>query len=147
MIKRHTTAHARAAGCLWLAVAGWLLLFLATVGAIIPLDPQSLLLAYVGPPITLFGLVAIAGQFRVVSALSVLAGLFYSAVGVWDFLRAAEFERLHPDSMDASGGGISIILVLLAGGAALWSLSALAVLQRSARGAKHGSRDGVSDSP
>jgi hypothetical protein len=133
MIARHPVALARAAAILWLGVALWLYVIVSSVGQIVPVDLSGLFWAYVGPPVALFVAVLVAGHYRLVSILSIVAGTVYVVVGVMDFVRAAEFERQNPGSADAGGGFIAIVLVLLSGGAALWSLSALAGLQRLRR--------------
>ena len=120
-IRRHPVAHARAAGCLWLALGGWLFLFLATVGAVVPVDTSVLLLPYIGPPALLAVLVFAAGHRKPVAALSVIGGLFYAGMGLWNYLRAAEFERatgvrrgqrrlhLAPVLADRAGRGALVI--------------------------------------
>jgi hypothetical protein len=129
-IGRHPIAHARAAGCLWVAAACWLFLFLLTVGAVVPIDASALVVPLVGPPLLLAALVFLAGHRRPALFLSVIAGFGDAAVGIVNYLRAEEFERQNPGAMEASGGFISILFVLLVGCAALWSLSAFALLRR-----------------
>lgn len=127
-------AHARAAGCLWLALTGWLFLFLATVGAVVPVDPTQFTLPYLGPPVLLALLVFLAGHLRPISVLAVVAGFAYAAIGSWNFVRADAFERQNPGSVEVSGGGISVIFVLIAVAISLWSFSALMIRRRRAPG-------------
>lgn len=118
-------AYSRAPGCLWIALAGWLFLFLGTAGTVAFFDPTPLVLPYLGPPIVLAVLVLIAGTRRAISALSAVGGLFYATLGTWNLIRAADFEQRTPGAVDVSGGYVSVVFVLIAIAIALWSTSAL----------------------
>ena len=71
----------RLAGCLWIALAGFGLLFIAGAAGI-GVDAGFVLVPLVLVPLVLSILVFAGGTSRWVLAVSALAGLAYSALGV-----------------------------------------------------------------
>lgn len=126
LLQRHRVAHARAPGCLWIALAGWSVVFVAGAGGV-GLDVRSYLVPIALGPLVIGVLVFALGPWRVVSALSILGGLLYGALGVWNFIRAAGFERANSGALEVSGGFVSVMFIAIAIAASLWSLSAIAV--------------------
>lgn len=123
----------RLAGWLWLAMAGFGVLFVAGAAGV-GIDARFLLLPLALIPAILSLVVFVAGNRRLVLAISAVGGFGYAALGVWNYFRAAAFEEAHPDTMEASGGTVSVIFVLLAMSIALWSFSAGAVAMRRRQG-------------
>ena len=122
----------RLAGCLWLVFAGLGLVVLAGLAGV-GIDAAGLPMVVVGIPFALAVIVSLAGDRVPAAALSLGAGLAYAALGVWNSVRAADLERANPGVADASGGPISVIVVLFGVAIAAWSLGAMALLRRSAR--------------
>jgi hypothetical protein len=123
----------RLAGCLWLVMAGFGLLFIAGGGGV-GIDASFVLMPLALIPLILTLVVFVAGQKPLVLAISVVCGLGYAALGVWNYFRAAAFEEANPGSMEVSVGPVSVAFVLLALAIALWSVGA-AALARRRRGA------------
>jgi hypothetical protein len=123
----------RLAGCLWLVLGGFAVIFVAGAAGV-GLDATSLLPLLFLLPIVLALIVIVAGQSPVVLFVSAISGFAYAALGVWNYVRAAEFERVNPGSAEMSGGVTSLTFTLLALAIGFWSLGAagLAVRRRRA---------------
>jgi hypothetical protein len=123
----------RVGGCLWFVVAGFGFLFVAGAAGV-GINASVVLVPLVLVPLVLAVLVLAAGHSALVLALSALAGFVYAGLGVWNFLRAAEFERAKAGSMEISGGTISLTFVLLALAIGLWSAGAAALARPRSEG-------------
>ncbi|MFL5689201.1 MAG: hypothetical protein ACJ77I_09425 [Chloroflexota bacterium] len=121
----------RLAGCLWLALAAFGFIFIAGAAGV-GVDAGFVLLPLILVPICFAILVFVGGTTSWVLAASALAGLAYAALGVWNFVRAADFERTHPGSVEISGGEPSLSFILLALAIALWSATAAVISRRRA---------------
>jgi hypothetical protein len=120
------------AGCLWLMVAGAGFLF-AGGAAGVGIDATIELVPLLLVPLAIAVVVFVAGDRSVVMALSAVAGAGYSALGVWNELRAADFERANPGATDISGGLVSLMFALFAFATAAWSLGMAGLVGRTGR--------------
>jgi hypothetical protein len=118
----------RLAGCFWLVLAAFVFMFMATAAGI-GIDAAFLLPPLVLVPLILAIVVLIAGRFVIVLAVSCVAALLFAGLGIWNVLRAVEFERANPGSTDVSLWP-SVLLVLLAIGIASWSVGAAGLEMR-----------------
>jgi hypothetical protein len=114
-------------------LAGFGSLFVATALAVSTGDATALVVVLVLLPIALAALVLIRGGSVTALAISGVAGLAYSALGVWDFSRVGDFERTPPGSADYSGHEASLVLVLLAATAAVLSFAAASIARQHRR--------------
>ncbi len=78
-------------------------------------------------------IVFVAGDRVSVLLLSTAAGLGCAGLGVWNYFRAVDFERANPGSVEISGGGTSIVFVLLALAVSAWSMGAIGLIRRHSR--------------
>ena len=93
---RHPVRHreiGRLGGCLWLFLAAGAYLVLA--GALgIGIDVSPMVAPLVLPPLGLAMMVFVGGRSPVILCLSAIAALAYAGLGVGNYLRVDEFERL-----------------------------------------------------
>jgi len=122
----------RLAGCLWLVMAGFGLLFIAGAAGV-GIDASFVLVPLALIPLLLAVIVSTTGDKPLVLAISAAGGLGYAALGAWNYFRAAAFEEANPGSSEISGGEVSITFVLLSVGIALWSFGAAALASRRRR--------------
>lgn len=118
----------RLGGCLWLVVAGMALLFVAGAAGV-GIDASLVLVALVMIPLAIAVAMFIVGNRVVVQILSAAAAAAYAGLGLWNYLRAEDFERANPGSVDISGG-ISLTFVLLALAICAWSLGTVGLIRR-----------------
>ncbi len=118
----------RLGGCLWLVVAGLALLFVAGAAGV-GIDASFVLVALLVVPLAIAVAVFVVGNRVVVQILSAAAAVAYAGLGVWNYLRAEDFERANPGSVDISGG-ISLTFVLLALAICVWSLGTVGLIRR-----------------
>jgi hypothetical protein len=114
-------------------LAGWAFIVIAGAAGI-GADATALLAPLVLVPLALALLVLVAGRSVLVLTISTAAAVSFAALGVWNYLRAADFERSHPGWVDATGHDGSLLFVFLALTAAFWSLGSMAWLLRGTRG-------------
>jgi hypothetical protein len=122
----------RLAGCFWAMIAGLgLLLIIAASG--VGIDASFLLPPTVLVPSVIALVVGVGGGRVRFLVLSAVAACCYAVLGAWNYLRAEEFERSNPGSIDISGG-VSVLLVVLAAAGGVWSLAGIVVLRHRATG-------------
>jgi hypothetical protein len=108
-------------------LAGWG--FVGIAGALgVGIDVTEMLLPLVLVPLVFALLVAVGGRSLIILAVSTCAASLFAGLGAWNFFNGPEFERMHPGSVDISGHDVSVVFVLLAGAAAVWSVSACVLL-------------------
>lgn len=122
----------RLAGCLWLVLAAFGFLFVASAAGV-GIDASFLFVPLLVLPVALALLVLARGDSPSALVVSALGGFAYAALGAWNYLRAAEFERADPGSAELSGGAVSLALVVLTLAIGLWSLGAAALATREGR--------------
>ena len=108
---------------MWLAIAAFLgLLTLGAAG--VGLDVTAILGPVALVPLVLAALIFARGRSAAVLRTSVIVAVGYVGLGLWNFWRVEEFERLNPGSVDYSGGETAVVFVLLAFAAGLASFGA-----------------------
>lgn len=122
-------AFGRLGGCLWLALAVFGFVSAAVAGGV-GIDVSSLLLPLTLIPLGAGLIVFLPGSRVSVLLLSTAGGLIYAALGVWNYFRAAEFERANPGVDEVSGGWASLVFILLNVAIAAWSLGAAGLIRR-----------------
>jgi hypothetical protein len=111
-------------------LAGWG--FVGIAGALgVGIDVTEMFLPLVLVPLVFALLVAVGGRSLIILAVSMCAAILFAGLGAWNFFNGPEFERLHPGSVDISGHDVSLVFVLLAATAAVWSLGASVLLVRA----------------
>lgn len=126
-------AIGRLAGCLWLFVAGFGLLFIAGAAGV-GIDASFVLLPLVVAPLALAIIVFVGGSRVPVLVLSAAAGIAFAGLGALNYLQSAAFEQANAGTDEISGGGTSVIFVLLSLAIAAWSIGAAGLIRREGRG-------------
>lgn len=113
-------------------VAGFALVFVAGAAGV-KINASFVLVPLAVVPSAIAVAVFAAGDRLPVLVLSSISGLVYAALGVWNYLRAAEFEAMNPGAAEVSGGETSVAFALLALGISAWSLAAAGLIRRRKR--------------
>ena len=113
-------------------LAAWA--FIGVAGALgVGIDVTAMLLPLALVPLLMALLVLIGGRSLIVLAISTVAALVFAGLGLWNYVRANEFEQANPGSVDVSGHDVSALFVLLAVMTAMWSAGSFALVTRARR--------------
>ncbi len=111
-------------------LAAWTFVGVVTAfGVGIDTSPILLLLAVAPLVFALF--VVIGGRNLSVLALSAFAALAFAGLGLWNYVRANEWEQANPGSVDVSGHDVSLLFVWLAAVTAMWSIGSFVLVRRA----------------
>jgi hypothetical protein len=113
-------------------VAGLDFLFVAGAAGV-GIDASFVLVPLLLVPLAIALALFVAGDRVLVLALASAAAIGYAGLGVWNYFRAADFERVNPGSVEVSGGAASVTFVLLTLAVGAWTLGAARLIHRTGR--------------